>query len=95
VNLAADLNHFQTDSDSDYLEKFFVPGLRRAGDFRAGAVLASQGNAIISNAPASFPADWIQDSAAVSGFKAEVRSGKLLDAELLRWAVSPLSPGRK
>lgn len=92
VNLAADLNQFQTNSDSEYLEKFFVPGLRRAGDFRAAAVLAAQGRALISNAPASFPTDWVQDSAALSGFKAEVRPGKLPDGELLKWAVSPLKP---
>jgi len=92
VNLAADLNHFQTNNDSEYLEKFFVPGLRRAGGFRAAAVLVSQGKAMITNAPASFPLDWVQNSATVSGFKAEVRPGKLPDAELLSWTVSQSKP---
>jgi hypothetical protein len=87
VNLAADLNRFQTDSDREFLEKFFVPGVRRAGDFRAAAVLATQGKLLIHNAGGSFPADWVRDSARIGGFPAEVRAGKMPDSELVSWAA--------
>src|SRR6185295_2952321 len=42
VNLAADLAQFRADTDQEYLDKFFTPGLRKAGDFRAAAVLDTQ-----------------------------------------------------
>ncbi|MCU1259886.1 MAG: hypothetical protein JWO80_2771, partial [Bryobacterales bacterium] len=91
VNLAADLNRFQTDNDSEFLAKFFVPGVRRAGDFRAAAVLATQGKLLIQNAGDSFPADWVRDSARIGGFPAEVRTGKMSDSELVSW-VAPVQP---
>ncbi|MDQ1473237.1 MAG: hypothetical protein QOJ99_4717, partial [Bryobacterales bacterium] len=72
VSLAADLNNFQADNDGEFLEKFFIPGIRRAGDFKAAAALASQAKLLIHNAPASFPADWVKDSAAIAGFPADV-----------------------
>ena len=87
MSLAADLNHFQTDSDSEFLERFFVPGVRRAGDFRAAAVLATQGKLLIHDAGESFPADWVRDSARIGGFPAEVRAGKMSDSELVSWAA--------
>jgi hypothetical protein len=89
VNLAADLNHFQTDSDSEFLQQFFIPGLRKAGDFRAAAVLATQGKLLIHNAGDSFPADWVRDSASLGGFPAEVRAGETSDSELVSWVASP------
>jgi hypothetical protein len=46
------------------------------GDFHAGAVLRTQGRLLVSNAPASFPADWVRDTAAFGGFTGEVRPGK-------------------
>jgi dienelactone hydrolase len=91
VSLAADLNNFQIDNDAEFLDKFFIPGLRKAGDFHAGAVLGTQGRLLISNAPASFPADWVRDTAALSGFPGEVRSGKAPDSDLLRWVTLPQS----
>jgi dienelactone hydrolase len=94
VNLAADLNNFQTDNDGEFLEKFFIPGIRRAGDFRAVAVLATQGKLLIHNAPASFPADWVKDSAAIGGLPAEVRAGKMSDSELVSWVAPATSKTR-
>jgi dienelactone hydrolase len=94
VNLAADLNKFQTDNDGEFLEKFFVPGIRRAGDFRAAAVLATQAKLLIHNAPASFPADWVKDSAAIGGLPADVRAEKMSDSELISWVVPATSKTR-
>ena len=87
VNLIADLNNFQTDNDKEYLEKFFIPGVRKAGDFRAAAVLTTQGKLLIHNSSDSFPADWVRDSAAIGGFSADVRAGKISDSDMMSWLI--------
>jgi hypothetical protein len=95
VSLAADLNNFQADIDGEFVQKFFIPGIRRAGDFKAAAVLASQAKLLIHNAPASFSADWVKDSAAIGGLPAEVRAGKISDSELISWVVPATSSTRR
>src|SRR5215831_5119374 len=35
VNLVADLAQFRADTDAEYVDRFFIPGIRKAGDFRA------------------------------------------------------------
>ena len=64
VNLAADLVQFAADTDSEYMNKFFIPGLRKAGDFRAAAVLNAQGRTLVYNAGPQFPSDWARQVAA-------------------------------
>jgi hypothetical protein len=87
VNLIADLNNFQTDNDKEYLEKFFVPGVRKAGDFRAAAALVTQGKLLIHNSSGSFPADWVRDSAAIGAFPADLRTGKISDSDIVSWLI--------
>jgi len=58
VNLVTDLVQFAADTDSEYVSKFFIPGLRRAGDFHAASVLNTQGRALIYNAGQQ-EANWI------------------------------------
>lgn len=87
VNLAVGLNNFQTDDDREYLEKFFIPGVRKAGDFRAAAVLIIQGKLLTHNSSDSFPADWVRDSATIGGFPAKVRAGNISDSALVSWLI--------
>jgi dienelactone hydrolase len=87
VNLVADLAQFQADKDQAYLETFFVPGLRKAGDFRAAAVLATQDKVFLHNAGRDFPADWVKQSAQAAHSTAEVRTTAASDEELLTWIV--------
>jgi hypothetical protein len=75
VNLAADLVQFAADTDTEYIDKFFVPGLRRAGDFRAASVLNTQGRALIYNASSQFPTDWARQAAKAAGSEFEQRPG--------------------
>ena len=89
VNLAADLASFGADTDREFLDKFFVPGLRKAGDFRAGAVLDTQDRLFLHNAGPEFPAEWVRESAKAGGSEADVRSSRAGEAELLAW----LAPG--
>jgi dienelactone hydrolase len=85
VNLAADLVQFRADTDQEYLNTFFIPGLRKAGDFRAAAVLDTRSKLLLHNAATEFPVDWVRDSAKAGGTSADVRSKPVTDAELLAW----------
>ena len=87
VNLAADLAQFRTDSDQEYMNKFYIPGLRKAGDFRAAAVVDTEGRLLLHDVSADFPTDWVKQSAQAGGSAAELRNAKVSEAELLAWVV--------
>jgi dienelactone hydrolase len=88
VNLAADLVQFAADTDSEYVTKLFIPGLRRAGDFHAASVLNTQGRALIYNAAPQFPADWARQSANAAGSELDLRAGSVGDTDLVAWLTS-------
>ena len=79
VNLAADLVQFAADTDAEYVDKFFIPGLRRAGDFHAASVLNTQGRALIYNAGPQFPADWARQAAKAAGSELDLRPARRRD----------------
>ena len=86
VNLAADLAQFRTDRDDEYMQHFYVPGIRKAGDFRAAAVVDTEGRLFLHDASPDFPSDWVNSSAQAGGPKsAETRNTKASEAELLDW----------
>jgi dienelactone hydrolase len=85
VNLAADLVQFAADTDTEYVNRFFIPGLRKAGDFHAAAVLNAQGRALIYNAGPQFPADWARHAAKAAGSALDLRAGAVDDTDLLAW----------
>ena len=87
VNLASDLMEFRTDTDSDYLERLNVPGLRRAGDFKAAAVLDTQNRLLLYNVGREFPADWITRSARIAGTETMIRAAQASEAELTAWVA--------
>ena len=95
IRLAADLNQFAADSDAAFEQHFFIPGLQKAGGFRAAASLLPKDTTVLYNVPSSFPTEWTWD-----GFKAAGAADKLLlqnekmsDLELVD-AIAPL-PERK
>jgi hypothetical protein len=88
VNLAADLVQFAADTDAEYVNKFFIPGLRKAGDFRAGSVMNSQGRELLYNTSPQFPSDWARQAAQIAGSELDLRSGSLADADLVAWLTS-------
>ncbi len=61
VDLFADLKGVEA-SDEYIARHFFVPGFRRAGDFRAAATLLPGGSALLWNVGEAFPAEWLQRS---------------------------------
>ena len=88
VNLAADLVQFAADSDAAFVDKLFIPGLRRAGDFHAASVLNTQGRALIFNAGPQFPADWARQAAKAAGSEFDLRTTPLPEADLVGWLTS-------
>ena len=96
INLAADLMQFRADADQEFLDRFFSPGLRKAGDFRAAAVLNTQNKLFLYNAAPEFPADWVRQSAQAAATSAEVRTAPASDTELLGWLLpEPPRGGRR
>jgi dienelactone hydrolase len=88
VSLAADLVQFPADTDSEYLNRFHVPGLRKAGDFRAAAVLTTQGRALVYNAGSQFPAEWARQAAKAAASELDLRTGPVADADLIAWLTT-------
>jgi hypothetical protein len=95
VNLAADLVKFAADSDAEYLNKFFVPGLRRAGDFHAAAVMNASGRTLIFNVGPEFPGDWAQATAKISRAALDLRTGAVDTPDLVAWLASPPHNGSR
>jgi hypothetical protein len=85
VNLAADLVQFAADTDAEYQKRFFIPGVRRAGDFHAAAVLNTQGRSLIYNTGPQFPADWARQAAKAAGSSLDLRNGTVTDTDLVAW----------
>ena len=85
VNLVADLAQFRAGTDQEYLDKFFVPGLRQAGDFQAAAVLDTQDRLLLHNAGPELPSEWFRQSAQAGGSTADIRPARATEAELLDW----------
>jgi dienelactone hydrolase len=50
-----DVGHFDTTGDADFLDRLYIPGLRRAGDFQTAADMAS-GGIVFHNAGPRFDA---------------------------------------
>ncbi len=67
LSVVADVDGFDAASDSNYVEGLFIPGLRRAGDFRAVAALVSDGKLMLHNAPEGFPVAWYRSAFGAAG----------------------------
>jgi hypothetical protein len=88
VNLVADLGQFAADTDAEYLKNFFVPGLRKAGDFRSASVVNTQGRQLIYNAGPQFPSDWAREAAKLAASELDLRTTPPDEATLITWLTS-------
>ena len=77
-----DVGRFDTSSDAAYVERLYIPGLRRAGDLQTGASLAG-GKVLVHNAGDRF---------GVSGI--EVQARPLTPEEIVR-TLRQVPPGRR
>ncbi len=92
VHLVADMAQFDTESDDEYITKFFIPGIRRSGNFRAAVSVLPPATTLLHNTGPSFPADWAEQAYTAAGVpeRLEVRQAVLPDAELVeRLAPKP------
>lgn len=69
-SLIADANRFATGRDAAYLEDLFVPGLRRAGDFRAAQALLAPMPLFVHNKGRAFHTAWAADAYGTAGASA-------------------------
>ena len=60
--VVADADQFSSGSDAEYLERLFVPGLRRAGDFRTAQSLIAPTPLFIHNTAQVFHTAWGKDA---------------------------------
>ena len=88
VNLAADLAQFAADTDAEYVSRFFIPGLRKSGDFHAASVLNAQGRALVFNAGQQFPSEWARQAAKLAGGQLDLRNGAVTDSDLVAWLAT-------
>ena len=66
--VVADLDNFDATNDAAYAESLFIPGLRRAGDFRAAAALTSEhARLMLHSAHPAFPTAWFEAAFGASG----------------------------
>ncbi len=98
VRLVADLDQFDPSSDSAFEQRLFIPGLRRAGDFLAAAVLQAGGQTLLHNVSPGFPSDWYKASFEAAGAPdlLDLRLAQLSQEDLLeRIAPNPKRRGRR
>ena len=91
VNLVADLGQFRAETDSEYVSRFFIPGLRKAGDFRAAATLNARGKVLLHNASSEFPAEWAKNCTRLAGSMLDVRTSPASHSEILAWLAQDSS----
>ena len=67
-SVVADLDNFDATNDAAYAGSLFIPGLRRAGDFRAAAALTSEhARVMLHSAHSAFPTAWFEAAFGASG----------------------------
>ncbi len=98
VRLVADLVLFDAGSDAEFESHFFIPGLRRAGDFRGGgaATLLPSEKTLLHNVAGSFPSDWVRDSFAAAGAESNllIQEAVASEEEMAQWLVPARSRRR-
>lgn len=86
-SVVADLDRFDASNDADYVDRLFIPGLRRAGDFRAVAALTTGSRLLLHNAHAGFPTEAFRMAfeAAGDAGSLEVEDGQASDEAVAAW----------
>ena len=62
-----DASGFDDSADQAFVEKLYIPCLRRAGDFRTAAALIAPGKLLIHSTRGRFKTDWIEDAYKAAG----------------------------
>ncbi len=86
-SVAADLDGFDPTTDSEYENGLFIPGIRRAGDFRAAATLLPETNLLLHNGHEAFPTSWYRAAFEAAG-RADhlsIEDGERTSDSILGW----------
>lgn len=83
----ADVAGFSSEEDGAYLERLYVPVLRRAGDFKTASMLAPATRLLIHNAGENFSTDWFRQAYELAGKTdlLEIESDELPRERVLAW----------
>ena len=83
-------NLYKSTEDERYLEDLFVPGLRRAGDFRMAGALAAPGWLFIHNTADRFDVHWIENAYRTvhAEDRLRIQRGKAKTDEILGWLTA-------
>ncbi|HEY3322297.1 MAG TPA: hypothetical protein VGP72_17680 [Planctomycetota bacterium] len=91
VRTAVDCGMFPAE-DSAFLESHYAPGLRRAGDLRAAAVLCAPSPLCLINTGAKFKPEQIAETFRAVKAPLRVETGVLSTEDLSVWLASKLRP---
>ena len=80
---AVDLERFPVDDDAAYVDRLYAPGLRRAGDLRAAALLGAPGPLCLHGVGVAAPWEPVVQGAAVGALNLQMAS--LSPAEIAAW----------
>ena len=82
-----DASGFDNSDDQAFVEKLYVPCLRRAGDFRTAGSLIAPGKMLIHNTRGRFKTDWIEDAYKAAGrsFALVVQASPASDESIADW----------
>lgn len=82
-----DVSRFSSEEDGTYLEHLYVPVLRRAGDFKTAAMMASATRLLIHNTGENFSTDWFRQAYELAGKTdlLEIESDELPREQVLSW----------
>ncbi len=90
ASFAVDASKFDARSDDAYLKELNIPGIRRAGDCRAAAILNLRSRLWIHNASSGFPSEWVTTVFRNLGRAGTVRIDRELASEnaLISWLLA-------
>ena len=82
-----DVTQLDTENDESFMTDLYVPGLRRAGDFRTAATLAAPATLFIHNTGDAFKTDWIADVYKAVGAedKLTIVKEQVTEVRILKW----------
>ena len=86
-SVAADLDGFDPTTDSDYVSGLFIPGIRRAGDFRALAPLLAENDLLLYNGHEAFPNAAYRAAFAAAGqsHRLAIEDGDASSSGVIEW----------
>jgi hypothetical protein len=88
--LAADAANFDYNDDNVFIERFFNPSIRRAGDIATALALAAPSQILIHNVGPNFPLDWMDPVYKSAKEKADLKTqpDPATDDALITWIAT-------